>query len=403
MKNGRNRLLVLFFSFVVAAAAGCHPEVKKEARGPEDALKEIRRSSPLFVDDLDRDSLTLAVKRNIAYLDRLDSKTVFYYGPDLYTAGQVRETQEAFLDLLSKSLDPGDLSREIARRFRIYRSAGRTGDGKVLFTGYFEPVYEGKLAPDPTFRYPLYGLPEDLTRIDLSLFGEKFKGESLVARIEGKKVMPYYSRSQIETERVLAGKGLEIAWLKDPVDVAFLHIQGSGRVKLPDGKELPVQYRASNGRPYRSIGGYMIEKGYLAREEMSMQAIRRYLSANPEVLDSVLNHNPSYVFFRPGEEGPKGSLGVLLTPGRSVALDSRLFPKGGLGFISCQKPVVNEQGEITGWVPFSRFVVNQDTGGAIKGAGRADLFWGRGSYAETAAGHLQHDGELFFLVKKPSE
>ena len=147
----------------------------------------------------------------------------------------------------------------------------------------------------------------------------------------------------------------------------------------------------------------MIEKGYLSREEMSMQAIRKYLSANPETLDSVLNHNPSYVFFHLGEDGPKGSLGVLLTPGRSIALDSGLFPKGGLGFISSQKPVVNDQGEVAGWTPFSRFVLNQDTGGAIKGPGRADLFWGRGSYAETAAGHLQHDGELLFLIKKPSE
>ena len=261
-------------------------------------------------------------------------------------------------------------------------------------------MYEGSLAPDETFRYPLYRPPDDLIRIDLSLFSEKFKGENIVARIEGKKVLPYYSRYQIEAERVLEGKGLEIAWLKDPLDVAFLHIQGSGRLRLPDGKDLLVHYQASNGRPYRSIGRYMIEKGFLAREEMSMQAIRKYLTENPEVLDEVLNYNPSYVFFRQVENGPLGSLGVLLTPGRSVALDSKIFPKGALGFISCQKPLVNDQGDIIGWTQFSRFVLNQDSGGAIKGAGRADIFWGSGPYAELTAGHLQHEGDLYILIKK---
>jgi membrane-bound lytic murein transglycosylase A len=134
---------------------------------------------------------------------------------------------------------------------------------------------------------------------------------------------------------------------------------------------------------------------------MSMQAIKKYLTENPGVRDEVLNHNPSYVFFEKVENGPLGSLGVLLTPGRSVALDSTIFPKGALGFISCQKPLVNDQGDIIGWTPFSRFVLNQDSGGAIKGAGRADVFWGNGPYAELTAGHLQHDGDLYLLIKKP--
>ena len=344
---------------------------------------------------------TLAVRRNLEYLDRLTPETLFHYGPHDFTCQQVRESQEAFLDLLSKGLDAEQLSREIRKKFQVYRATGQGGDRRVLFTGYYEPIYEGRLVPDESFRYPLYRPPEDLIRIDLSLFSEKFKGENIVARIEGKKILPYYSRYQIEVERVLNGKGLEIAWLKDPLDVTFLHIQGSARLRLPDGKDLLVHYRASNGRPYRSIGRYMIEKGFLAREEMSMQAIRKYLTENPGVLDEVLNYNPSYVFFRQVENGPIGSIDVLLTPGRSVALDSKIFPKGALGFISSQKPLVNEKGDITGWTQFSRFVLNQDSGGAIKGAGRADIFWGSGPYAELAAGHLKHDGELYILIKKP--
>jgi membrane-bound lytic murein transglycosylase A len=393
--------LISVVLLIVASALCCYPVLKKEAQRPGEALKQVHFSFPEFRDDMDSESLTLAVRRNIEYLDRLHPETIFHYGLDDFTSKQVRESQEAFLDLLAKGLDPDHLSKEIRKKFRIYRATGRAGDRKVLFTGYYEPVYEGSLTPDETFQYPLYRTPHDLIKIDLSLFSEKFKGENIVGRIEDKKILPYYSRYQIEVERVLEGKGLEIAWLKDPLDVTFLHIQGSGRLRLPEGKDFLVHYQASNGRPYRSIGRYMIEKGFLAREEMSMQAIRKYLTENREVFDEVLNYNPSYVFFREVGNGPLGSLGVLLTPGRSVALDSKIFPRGALGFIECQKPSVNDQGDIVGWTKFSRFVLNQDSGGAIKGAGRADIFWGRGPYAELTAGHLQHEGDLYILINKP--
>jgi membrane-bound lytic murein transglycosylase A len=401
MEGFRKVFLASVALVTLAMTIGCYPVLKKEAQRPEEALRQVRFFPPPFRDDMDRDSLTLAITRNLEYLGRLNPETRFQYGLHDFTLQQVRESQEAFLDLLSKGFDEDQLSKEIRKRFRVYRATGRVGDRSVLFTGYYEPIYEGSQARDEAFRYPLYRPPGDLVRIDLSLFGEKFKGESIVARIEGKKILPYYSRSQIEGERVLEGKGLEIAWLKDRLDVAFLHIQGSGRLKLPDGKDLLVNYQASNGQPYRSMGRYMIEKGFLPREEMSMQAMRRYLTEHPAVLDEVLNYNPSYIFFRQVERGPLGSLGVLLTPGRSIALDSKIFPRGALGFISCQKPLVNDQGDITGWTPFSRFVLNQDSGGAIKGAGRADIFWGSGPHAELTAGHLQHEGELYILIKKP--
>jgi len=400
MKKVRKFFTLALVLLILATFLSCHPFRKKEAQRPEEALKQVHFFFPKFSDDMDRESLIQGVRRNIEYLDRLAPETVFHYGPHNFSCQQVRESQEAFLDLLSRGLDAEQLSREIRKKFRVYRATGREGNGRVLFTGYYEPIYEGRRVRDEVFRYPLYRLPSDLIRIDLSPFGEKFKGESLVARIDGKKVQPYFSRSQIEGEKVLDGKGLEIAWLKDPLDVFFLHIQGSGRVRLPEGKDLLVHYQASNGRPYRSIGRYMIDKGFLAREEMSMQAMRRYLTEHPEVRDEVLNQNPSYIFFQQVETGPWGSLGVLLTPGRSVALDPRIFPKGALGFISCQKPVVNDRGDIISWTPFSRFVLNQDSGGAIKGAGRADIFWGSGPYAELAAGHLQHEGDLFVLIKK---
>jgi membrane-bound lytic murein transglycosylase A len=401
MRTVKKTFLFVVLLLIVANALGCYPALKKEAERPEDALRQVRLFYPKFIDDMDTDSLILSINRNIEYLNRLDPETIFHYGPHDFTCQQVRESFEAFLNLLSKGLDSDKLSREIRKTFQLYRATGRVKKGRVLFTGYYEPIYEGSLSPDETFKYPLYRLPDDLIRVDLSLFNEKFKGESIVVRIAGKKILPYYSRYQIEAERALKGKGLEIAWLKDPLDIAFLHIQGSGRLRFPNRNDLLVHYQASNGQPFRSIGRYMIEKGFLVREEMSMQAIRKYLTENPEVLDEVLNHNPSYIFFQQVENGPLGSLGLLLTPGRSIALDSKIFPKGGLGFISCQKPLINDQGEIIGWNRFSRFVLNQDSGGAIKGAGRADIFWGSGPYAELTAGHMQHEGDLYILIKKP--
>ncbi len=399
--NTKILLRFILLLVITTGLVGCYPTLKKQASHPEEALMPVRFFNPTFRDDMDLDSLSLAIKRNLAYLNRLDPEKIFQYGPHKFTCQKVRESQEAFLDLITKNYDRKQLNKKIKKQFRVYRAAGRAGNNMVLFTGYFEPVFEASLAFDDTFKYPIYRKPDDLIRIDLSLFNKRFKGEKITARIEGKKVLPYYSRRQIEVENALNGNNLEIAWLKDPMDAVFLHIQGSGRLSLPDGRILRVGYQASNGQPYRSIGRYMLDKGFLTKKEMSMQAIRTYLSEHPETSEEVLSCNPSYIFFHILESEPVGNINVPLVPGRSLALDSRLFPKGALGFISCQKPVVDSSGKITGWNKFSRFVLNQDTGGAIKGAGRADLFWGSGPYAEVAAGHMKHDGELYILIKKP--
>lgn len=392
--------ITLFLSMILAFF-GCYPALEKEAKRPGEALVPIRLFYPTFRDDIQLDSLVLALERNIEYLNRLDPGKIFYYGPDKFTCQQVKESQESFLDLITKNPDPEQLDKEIKDHFKVYRATGRVGKKEVLFTAYFEPIFDARLTPDDSFKYPIYRKPDDLVKIDLSLFKKNFIGQRIVARIEDNRVLPYYSRYEIEVEKVLEGRNLEIAWLRDPVDVTFLQIQGSGRMRLANGDTIPVGWGASNGRPYRSIGRYMLGRGFLKREEISMQAIRRYLASHPQIVREVLNHNPSYVFFQILDNGPVGSINVPVTPGRSLALDSRLFPRGALAFISSQKPIVDGTGHITGWTKFSRFALNQDTGGAIKGAGRADLFLGSGLYAEVAAGHLKHEGELYILIKKP--
>ncbi|MBU2498637.1 MAG: MltA domain-containing protein [Proteobacteria bacterium] len=395
-------LVCVIASGAILASFGCYPALREMPERPEQALVPVRFFYPKFDDDMDLSSLEEAVRRNLEYLERLKPDQVFYYGPHRYTRDVVVDSQKAFLELVSSAPDSAALNKEIRKRFLVYKATGRVGERHVLFTGYFEPVYEAKLAPDKTFKYPIYRKPDDLIKIDLSLFREEFKGKNVIARIDGKNVLPYFSRAQIAVGMALEGRNLEIAWLKDPLDVAFLHIQGSGRLVLGEGEGLGVGFAEKNGHPYRSIGRYLMEKGLLTREEISMQSIRGYLSENPAIIDEVLNYNPSFVFFRILGEAPLvGSINVPLTPGRTLALDSRLFPPGALAFIRTQKPIVDEKGEISGWKNFSRFVLNQDTGGAIRGAGRADLFWGRGPYAELAAGHMKHEGELYLLIKKP--
>lgn len=391
----------LLFLFIAVTFFACHPVLKKEARHPEEALAPVRFFYPEFRDDMDMGSLVSAIQKNTQYLDRLDPETVFYYGSQEVSCKQVKQSQEAFLKLLAENPDPEQFNRAIRDNFLIFRATGREGNHQVLFTGYFEPVYEAGLSPDDTFKYPIYDRPDDLITADLSLFKPDLKGERIVGRLQGQRLIPYLSRYHIDEENALKGRDLEIAWLKDPVDVAFLQIQGSGRLRLRDGSTIHVGYSASNGLGYRSIGRRLVDKGLLSMEEISMQAIRRYLAEHPEIVKEVLYYNPSYVFFQRLSAGPLGNIRVPLTPGRSLALDAKLFPKGALAFISCEKPSVNSRGEITGWNKFSRFVLNQDTGGAIRGAGRADIFWGSGLYAETAAGHLKHEGELYLLIQKP--
>lgn len=391
--------LVLIGTLAVLIA-GCAAPIKKPPK--EAAL--VRRSSfsyPDFQDDLELDGLEHSILKSLEYLERVPAERTFQFGEDRFEAAHLKKSLQHFLDFIRTSPTNKALKKFIRSNYIVYQSIGRNQEGEVLFTGYYEPHLRGRLDKNEEYHYPIYALPTDLMKIDLSPFNEKYKGQRIVGRLTDQTVVPYFDRREIDEENALVGRAEALAWVRDPVDVFFLQIQGSGKIFLDTGEVINVHYHGSNGRPYRSIGKLLIEEQKIPREEMSMQRIRSYLHAHPEEMASVFNYNPSYVFFKIEPEGPLGSLNVLLTPGRSIALDRRIFPHAALAFIQTKKPVVNSAGQIDRWVDCRRFVLNQDTGGAIQGPGRADLFWGNGPYAEIAAGHLAHVGELYFLILKP--
>lgn len=350
---------------------------------------------PRFVDDMALDGLSHAIHQSLFYYRSQEPSGSLTFGNDAFTVAEVIASLENFLSFILQKPSEAALNDFISSRFVLYLAGGDKG---VRFTGYYEPFLEGSRTRHGEFVHAVHGKPRDLVTVDLSAFSEACASKRIVGRWTGDTVVPYPDRAAILSDDGLSRNAEILAWVRDPVALFFLHVQGSGRVVLDDGTVLAVQYAASNGRPYRSIGKWLIDQGRIGREEMSMQAIRAYLAGHPEEIPDILNLNPSYVFFKVGTGPPKGSIGVPLTPGRSIATDSRLFPKGVLAFIRTQKPIIDGEGRIAQWQAFSRFVVNQDTGGAIRGPARADVFWGNGPYAEIAAGYLQHGGEMYFLA-----
>lgn len=358
------------------------------------------RDYPEFSDDMTHDGLEHALLKSLAYLQKIPIDRQFAFGQDRYTTEHLIRSLQYFLEFVQTRPNTDELDEFIRANYRVYRSVGRNDNGEVLYTGYYEPDLRGSLHRSADYRFPIYARPQDLISVDLALFNQKYAGETIIARYSDHQVLPYYERREIETDGVLEGNAEILAWVADPVDVFFLQIQGSGKVYLDNGEVLNVHYHTSNGRPYRSIGKLLIDREKISVEEMSMQKIREYLNNHPDEIKDVFNYNPSYVFFKNEPDGPLGNINVKLTPGRSIALDRRIFPKAALCFIETEKPLVDGAGQIQSWQRFTRFALNQDTGGAIRGPGRADLFWGNGPYAEIAAGHLKHPGKLYFLVLK---
>lgn len=280
------------------------------------------------------------------------------------------------------------------KRFQPYQIRQAEGGLEGLVTGYYEPLLRGSRSPKPGYPYPLLAPPEDLITVDLTDLYPELKHLRLRGRLQGNKVVPYYARADIESGKTPV-KGREIAWVADPVELFFLQVQGSGRIQLENGEVMRVGYADQNGHPYRSIGKWLVEQGELTLDKASMQGIKDWGARNPDRLPRLLRVNPSFVFFRelPGTgEGPIGSLGVSLTPERSIAIDPRAIPLGAPVWLSTTQPNSS--------VPLQRLVLAQDTGSAIKGNVRADFFWGFGDPAGERAGAMKQTGRMWLLLPK---
>lgn len=380
---------IAYWSAVLLAAAllaGCG--VKTMRPVPAD-------QAPYFTDDMSVSSLRAAAENSLAYLRKLPPDRTFTYDRD-YSAAWLMESLETFITIMENAKTMAELNREISEQFTIYQTgpAGLFGrGGRLLVTGYYEPFFEASLSRRPPYIYPLYRIPPDLVSRPAPDSGRN------IGRLENDRLTPYWSRAEIESRNLLAGH--ELVYLADPVDAFVLHVQGSGKVRLRDGSVRGVHYAAANGRKYSSIGKLLVDEGKIELAEASLPRIRQYMAAHPEEIERILHHNESFIFFKWGKAGGLvGSLGETLTPGRSVAADREIFPPGALAFLQTEKPVVEVTGRTVGWEPMSRFVLIQDSGSAIKGVGRLDLFWGGGVYARTVAGLMKQPGKLFFLVKK---
>lgn len=289
----------------------------------------------------------------------------------------------------ARAVAPGDerAAREFFENgFVPYAVIAPSGTDSGLVTGYYEPLLEGSRTASATHRFPIFGVPDDLIVVDFP----DFRHLRLRGRLEGRRLVPYFSRAEIDSKSDL--KAPVIAWTADPVELFFLQIQGSGQLRLENGEQIRLGYADQNGHPYRSLGRFLVERGELALENASMQGIKAWAAANPDKLKEALNHNASYVFFRelpPAAEGPIGALGVPLAAGYSLAVDRRYLPLGAPVYLASTYPL--------SVVPLERLMAAHDTGGAIRGAVRADFYWGSGHEAGVAAGRMRQQGRLWLL------
>lgn len=306
----------------------------------------------------------------------------------------------------ARTIDRGDayaIRSFFETRFVPNRVTTTEGNETGLVTGYYEPLLRGSRTRVAPYLTPLYGVPDDLLTIDFASLYPELKGKRVRGRLVGRTVVPYPSRGELAASGTLRGK--EVLWVDDPIEAFFLEVQGSGRVEIAAPGQAPqtvrLAYADQNGQPYRSIGKWLVDRGEMTLAQASMQSIKGWAALHPERLDELLAANPSEVFFREEaivdpSRGPKGALGVPLTPQRSIAVDPRVVPLGSPVFLATTQPLSDQ--------PLQRLVMAQDTGGAIaaapNGAVRADYFWGFGAEAGERAGKMKQEGRMWVLVPR---
>ena len=387
-----------------------YPKEQETAKGLGQDLESFSGPATLadlkgFADDLDRASLEKAIMNQLQAMFEQEPSTPVRLGAFTLTRGRLVETLEVFLAILQQDLPFEKFNKKISEEFVLYRvGKGKGKNKKMLFTGYYRPVIQASPIRTPLYRYPLYkmyepGLEQVKYKSGIQLVGTH-AGIKQIRKSHQEKEWRRFTRKEIDDEGVLRGLGLEVAWLKDNIERFFLHIQGSGILEFADGSRQGVSYQGSNQYSYTGIGKLMIQDGVIDISQGSMQGIKKYFIDNPQDISKYLYQNKRYIFFTLSDEGPRGSGGGELVGGRSIATDKSIYPAGGLAFILVKQPVLDENNEIVRWQPISRFVVDQDTGSAIRGPGRADLFFGTGQKAGAKAGHYYERGEVYYLIKR---
>lgn len=364
------------------------PPISPTAK-PSALIRLAPQQYPEFIDDASTVSLRRAAVASAAYFHSLSPSISYQIAQDTYSAADLADS----MDSLVAAIDSGTWRHVLAHEFAVYQSIGRDEARTVTFSSYYEPTVPARLTRSAEYSAPIYGRPADLVDVDLSLFDPAWQGIRVEGRRYGSQLVPYYTRQDIDSLGALKGRGNEIAWAKDPLDAFFLQVEGSGWLDLGNGRTVRIRFDGHNGRKYGSVGQYLIQSGRIPKERFSHQAFVRYMHDHPKERQSLLNLNPRYVFFRidTSSAAPDayGNIGVALTPGRSIATDPKLFPKGVLCWVG-----------IEGKSPLRRFVLNQDEGGAIQGPARVDFFAGHGADAETFAFHLWNPGTLYVLVRQ---
>lgn len=371
-----------------------HPPAPPE---PEDSAQEAAQP---WIDDMSRASLKEAIYKQLSVMEYTDLTRRVRIGPRQVTRQHLVDTLHAFMDLLEQDISDEEFNRRLNEQFEVITAGYHRAERPVVFTGYYTPIIPARWEKTQDFIFPLYQKPEwyPETRAALNPQGTpRLDPGYHLTQINDR---PLLTREDIDGDQALSNQQLELAWLKDDLERYFLHIQGSGYLAFPDGTLQAVQYMGSNHFPYRSIGKQMIEDGVIEISQGSMQGMKQYFRDHPEDINKYLFRNNRYIFFQMSSSSPRGSGGAELVAGRSIATDKSLYPAGGLAYITVEKPILNDELEITGWQKVSRFVIDQDTGSAIKGPGRVDLYFGVGEPAGAAAGHYKRTGNMTYLLKK---
>jgi membrane-bound lytic murein transglycosylase A len=360
---------------------------------PPEPEKSAEETTLPWIDDMSRESLKEAILKQLSVMEHSDLTRRVRIGPRRVTRQHLVDTLHAFMNLLEQDISDEEFNRRLNEQFEVITAGYHRAGRPVVFTGYYTPIIPARREKTQEFVYPLYQKPEwyPETRTELKRSGYR------LTQIRDRSLL---TREDIDGRQALSNQQLELAWLKDDLERYFLHIQGSGYLAFPDGALQAVQYMSSNHFPYHSVGKQMIDDGVIKISQGSMQGMKQYFREHPENIDKYLFRNNRYIFFQMSDSSPRGSGGAELVAGRSIATDKSLYPAGGLVYITVEKPIMNDELEITGWQKVSRFVVDQDTGSAIKGPGRVDLYFGVGEPAGAAAGHYKRTGHMTYLLKK---